>query len=280
MNVGTNLWTVYGWQLTSPISTETLRRLGEVGSRCVELVMDEHHNSADALIQRRLELMSALERADMTVPSIGSVLFHQYNFASKDDSIRNRAFMTAQDGCRVAAAFGAGVLLVIAGQQEPGVEYEQTYQTAVESLQRTASYAAAEGITLGVENVPGNFLSSPGEYARFIRDVDRPNVRAYLDFGNGAAIGPSFPENWITAVSGLIALVHAKDYDSKMGAFVCCGQGDLDWEAVRGALDIVRYDGCLIVETPPHGGAGTIDPSAGLEAAQMSIAGLKRLVLP
>jgi len=278
VNIGVNLWTVYGWQLTSPIETGALQRLGELGCRCVELVMDEGHNSADALVRRRAELIATIEDAGMSMPSLATTLFGQYNLASQDSATRERGIATVQEGCRVAAAFGARVFLVVAGRQEPGVEYEKSYATAVESLQRAASYAADAGVTIGVENVPGNFLCSPGEYARLIRDVGSSSVGAYLDFGNGAAVGPSFPENWITAVADTIALVHAKDYDSRTGAFVCCGQGDLDWTAVLAALNSAHYDDCLLIETPPLGGVGKIDPQAGLQAAQASIIGLRRFL--
>jgi len=276
MKIGVNLWTVYGWDPPETISNEVIRALAEMGSHGVELVVDENHNTAELLLARRKQLAALLADLGLEVPSLGTTLFWRYNLASQDEALRRRGLETVQTGCRVAQAFGARVLLVLAGLQEPGTEYARTYETAVNSLRRAAEYAADMGVVIGVENVPSNFLCSPAEYARFIADVDRPEVGAYLDFGNGASIGPGYPENWVTALRGRIAMVHAKDYDHGFKAFVCCGQGDLAWEQVFSALRDVGYDDYLIVETPPKGGRGQPGQAAGLQAAQTSLTWLAR----
>lgn len=274
MKIGVNLWTVYGWDPPETVSDEVIRALAGIGSQGLELVLDENHNTAELLLARRERLAALLADLGLDVPSLASALFWRYNLASQDQALRQRGLETVQSGCRLARALGARVFLVVAGLQEPGTEYARTYQTAVTSLRRAASYAEDAGVMLGVENVPSNFLCSPGEYAQFIADVDQPAVQAYLDFGNGASIGPGYPENWITALGGRIAMVHAKDYDQGLKAFVCCGQGDLAWGQVFAALQEVGYDGYLIVETPPKAGRGQPGRAAGLQAAQASLAWL------
>jgi L-ribulose-5-phosphate 3-epimerase len=278
MKIGVNLWTVYGWDPPETISNEVIRALAEMGSQGVELVLDENHNTAELLLARREQLTALRAETGLEVPSVGTTLFWRYNMASQDEALRRRGLETVQTGCRVTQAFGARVFLVVAGLQEPGTEYARTYETAVYSLRRAAEYAADMGVVIGVENVPSNFLCSPGEYAQFIADVDHPAVQAYLDFGNGTSIGPGYPENWITAVRGRIAMVHAKDYDHGFKAFVCCGQGDLDWERVFSALEDVGYNDYLIVETPPRGGRGQPNRAAGLQAAQTSLMWLAQFV--
>ena len=209
----------------------------------------------------------------MPPPSSGAI-----NLASQDPDLRHQGVEVIRGGCDVAAAYGAGVFLVVAGQQEPHTEYARTYETAVRTLRQAADYAADQGIVVGVENVLTNFLGSPGEYAHFIADVDHPSVRAYLDFGNGMSVGPGYPENWITAVRGHIAAVHAKDYDRGLKAYVCCGEGDLPWADTFSALREVGYDGYLLVETPPKAGCGQPTPAAGLHAARTSLSWLAQFV--
>jgi sugar phosphate isomerase/epimerase len=101
-------------------------------------------------------------------------------------------------------------------------------------------------------------------------------VQAYVDFGNGMSVGSGYPENWITALRGHIAMVHAKDYDRAFRAYVCCGQGDLSWVDTFAALAEVGYDGYLMVETPPRGGRGQPSQEAGLQAAETSLRWLAR----
>ena len=254
--------------------------MAEMGSQAVELVMDEDHNSAQALLENQPELSALLADRGLDMPSLGSTLFWRYNLASQDEAVRKQGIEVIRQGCRVAAAYGAGVFLVVAGQQETGVEYARSWKTAVSSIRQAADYAADLGVTIGVENVRTNFLCSPGEYAQFIDAVDHPAVRAYLDFGNGSSfgfqIGP--PENWITAVKERIAMVHAKDYDHGLDSYVCCGQGSLNWDNIFSALHDVGYDGYLLVETPPKGGKSEPTTAAGLHAAETSLRWLKEFV--
>ncbi|MGQ9501659.1 MAG: sugar phosphate isomerase/epimerase family protein [Anaerolineae bacterium] len=277
MKLGVNLWTVYGWEPAETVNEAVLQALAAMGSQGIELVVDEAHHTAEILLGRNA-LPQRIKDLGLEVPSIGSVLFWRYNLASQNEELRQRGLETIRVGCRVAQAFGARVLLVLAGQQEPRTEYTRSYDTAISTLRQAAHYAREAGITLGVENVPGNFLCSPDEYARFIRDVNDPTVQAYLDFANGSMIGNSPPENWITAVKGHIAMVHAKDYDPTCRSFVCCGQGDLNWQVIFTTLREVGYDGYLIVETPPKNGHSPIQWRAGLHAAQMSLVWLQQFI--
>lgn len=276
MKLGVNLWTVFGWRPREEVSREVLTAIAAMGSEAVELTLDEDLHSYEALIARREELAGWAEDLGLDIPSIGTTLLWRYNLGSQGEEERGRAIEIVRHGCRVTNAYGAKVFLVVAGQQEPGVEYARTYETAIASLQAVADHAADLGVVIGVENVKTSFIGSPGEYSRFIADVDRPAVQAYLDFGNGASVGPSYPENWITAVRGQIAAVQAKDYDRGLDAYVCCGQGSLDWQAVFSALEDVGYNGYLLVETPPKAGRESPSVEAGLHAAETSLRWLER----
>ncbi len=279
MKLGVNLWTVYGWDLPEGVSAEVLKALAEMGCQGIELVVDENYNSPEELLRRRQELSALLAEMGLEVPGVGTTLFWRYNLASQDEALRRRGLALIREGCRVAEAFGAGAFLVLAGQQEPRTEYARSYETAINSLRQGAKYAADRGVVIGVENVQSNFISSPGEYAQFIADVDHPAVQAYLDFGNGMSVGPSYPENWITAVKGRIATVHAKDYDREFEAYVCCGLGDLSWEDTFSTLKEIGYNGYLTVETPPKGyGKGQPSLAAGLHAARTSLQWLAQFI--
>jgi L-ribulose-5-phosphate 3-epimerase len=278
IKIGVNLWTVYGWNVPEPILPEVLRAVGGTGVAGVELVLDESANTADALLGRRAELQAALASAELEVPSVATTLFWRYNLASQDPQVRRRALGIVRDGCRLARGYGARVFLVVAGVQEHNTEYARTYDTAVETFQEAARLADGDGVILGIENVPSSFLSTPREYAQFLADVDRPAVRAYLDPANGAALGNGYPENWVTAVRGRIAMAHAKDYDRRLRVHVPCGQGELGWDAIVATLRSVGYDDYLMIETPPMGGQGRFGVEAGIAAAETSAKWLRRYV--
>lgn len=280
MKLAVNLWTVYGWDVSEPVSADVLRALARMGSQGVELVIDESANSAETLLNRRQELSALLAELELETPGIGTGLFWRYNLASQDETMRRKGLELVRAGCRVAQAYGAPVLLILAGQQEAQTEYARSYATSLESMRQAAQIAADAGIILGVENVRTSLLGSPGEYAGYLTDVDHPSVQAYLDFGNGMSVGPGFAENWVSAVAGRIATVHAKDYDGAVDSHVCCGLGDVDWQATLAALRAANYDGFLTVETPPrgHGSRPPMTRAAGLHAAQTSLQWLRGLI--
>lgn len=278
MKIGVNLWTVYGWQPDRPIGINEIAAIAKMGAKGIELIIDEAYNSAERLIDRYEELSSLFLSLNLDIPSIATTLFGKYPFTAQDKKTRQSALDLVTSGCKVANRYGAKVFLAIAGKQEPDTPYVQTYETAVTTLRQAATVAHNEGVIIGIENVPGSFLGSPGEFAQFIRDVDHPAVKAYLDFGNGASVGPSYPENWISAVKDEIAMVHAKDYDARHKLYVPCGQGDLDWNKVFEHLVATNYTSFLLVETPPKGGFAPMSTEAGLLAAQASISWLERFL--
>ena len=276
MKIGMNLWTIYGWQLPERASERVLGAVADMGIEAVELVVDEEMNSAQELLSQQDEIRAILARHNLTVPTIASALFWKYNLGSKDEEARRRGIEIIQGMCRVAKVYGARTILVVAGQQEPHTPYALTWNTAIRSIRQAAKTAEDLGVLIGVENVGTNFLDSPGEMARFIADVDHPNVGCYLDLGNAMYVFEGYPENWCTALAGKIVAVHVKDYDKKSGQLVYCGQGDLPWAEVLPVLKECGYDDYLMVETPPEQ-MGDIE--AGLDAARQSFEGIRRFLV-
>lgn len=272
MQIGMNLWTVYGWQLATRPDERVLGALAEMGVRAVEIVVDEGANSAENLLAHQAEIQALLRKYGMVVPSVASALFWRYNLGAKDASVRQHAVEIIEGMARVANAYGAGVVLIVAGQQEAHTPFAQTWNHAVASVQQAAQVAEQLAVQIGVENVGSNFLDSPGEMAQFLADVNRPNVGSYLDLGNAMSVLNGYPENWCTALAGKIVCVHVKDYDRQSRQSVNCGQGQLPWGEVLPVLKEAGYDGYLFIETPPDPGG---DIEAGLAAARESLAGMK-----
>jgi len=272
MQLGMNLWTVYGWRLPARPDEQVIAALAAMGVRAVELVVDEDANSVENLLAHREELQALLTKYGMVVPSIASALFWQYNLGSTDAETRNHAVNIIEGMCQVAQAFGASTVLIVAGLQEPHTPFVQTWDNAVRSVRRAARTAEELDILIGVENVGCNFLSSPGEMAGFIADVDHPQVGVYLDLGNAMSLLNGYPENWCTTLAGKIVCVHIKDYDPELGRSVNCGEGKLPWAEVLPVLKACGYDGYLFIETPPNPAS---DLDGGLAAAQASLTGMK-----
>jgi hexulose-6-phosphate isomerase len=276
MQLAMNLWTVYGWRLSSRPEERAIAALAEMGVRAVELIVDEEENSVENLLTHQQELQALLDKYGIAAPSVASTLFWRYNLASKDESVRAHAVSIVEGMCRVAKAYGAGVVLVVAGQQQAHTPFALTWNQAVRSLRRAARVAEELDVQIGVENVGSTFLNSPGEMARFLDDVNHPQVGVYLDLGNAYSMLNGFPENWCTALAGRIVCVHVKDYDRQARKGANCGKGTLPWAEVLPVLKECGYDGYLFVETPPE--QATLE--TGLVAARESLEGLKPFLPP
>ncbi len=61
-----------------------------------------------------------------------------------------------------------------------------------------------------------------------------------------------FPQDWIRTLEKSIVKVHLKGFKRKESGYewVNLGDGDVDWEAVRGAFRDIAYSGSATVELP------------------------------
>ncbi|MDB5320038.1 MAG: hypothetical protein JWN40_1669 [Phycisphaerales bacterium] len=122
-----------------------------------------------------------------------------------------------------------------------------TSRAAVEKLLPLAEELK---IIIGLENVWNNLWVTPALYKHFVSSFANPWARAYFDIGNHVKYSP--PQEWIKVLGPLICKLHVKDFklneDGHGGKFVHPRDGNIDWPAVRKALDEAGYDGWATIE--------------------------------
>ncbi len=124
------------------------------------------------------------------------------------------------------------------------IDYEVAYDRALQGLTELAPFAESHGVIIGVENIWNKFLLSPLEMRGFIDAVNSPFVGVWLDVANMLMFG--YPEQWIRILNARIKKVHFKDFRrgvNSLHGFVDLLAGDVDWKAVRAALEAVGYSG-------------------------------------
>ncbi|NPV54597.1 MAG: TIM barrel protein [Firmicutes bacterium] len=280
MRIGINLWTLWGFEKPRLIDASVLKELHSFGADAIEWVLDEGHCNYAAFMAQKPRLQDAIASIGMKATSVASGLFWKYNLSSTREEVRRKGLEVVRAECEVASAFGAKVVLVIAGLPESGATYREQMDAAIRTLSEAGRIAAEYGVIVGIENVWSGFIASPSEYATLLDRVDSPHVKAYLDIGNALAAG--LPEQWLEAVQGRIALVHVKDFNLQDGSrrgWRICGRGNMAWTEILSALRKTGYDGYLIVETPPDFPIGEdIRIDHGLAAARESVGFLRRLL--
>jgi hexulose-6-phosphate isomerase len=161
---------------------------------------------------------------------------------------------------RAAARLDVRTVLVLPGAVDNSlfaadsevVPYRHAYEHALAGLRTLAAEAEDLDVTLAVENVWNKFLLSPLEFRQFIDDVGSTHVRVYLDVGNIVRTG--FPEDWIEILGSRIHAVQVKDFrrsTDNITGFVGLLQGDVNWPAVRDALQAISYSGWITGEVLP-----------------------------
>ncbi len=159
----------------------------------------------------------------------------------------------------LATAVGATAVLLVAGRVNETMPYKENYERTQATIREAIPYAEEKQVHLLVENVWNNFLLSPLEMARYVDELDSPFVGAYFDVGN--VVRFAYPEHWIPVLGERIKRVHIKEYcrDKQnneglwKGFNVELGEGSIDWEAVRGELIAINYNGWITAEV---GGGG------------------------
>ncbi len=128
--------------------------------------------------------------------------------------------------------------------------HDRATDTSRAAVEKLIPLAAELKVVIGLENVWNNLWVKPDLYAHFVSSFKNPWVKAYFDIGNHVKYAP--PQEYIQKLGPLVAKVHIKDFklnpNGHGGNFVHPRDGNIDWPAVRRALDRAGYDGWATIE--------------------------------
>ncbi|MBP5319778.1 MAG: TIM barrel protein [Kiritimatiellae bacterium] len=207
------------------------------------------------------------------------------NFNANDPAERQASIKDVERMIRIAGAYGASTILLVPcriggkmprpsqfdiafdpgtlkmtravkGDNAPFADYIAAQNLAtersIEAVKQLIPTAAAEGVTIALENVWNNLWVLPAFASAFIRSFNDPWVKAYLDLGNHVRYAPV--EEWLTALEGITAKLHIKDFlidrqKGNEGTFVPINKGSINWVSVRETIEKVRYNGWVTIES-------------------------------
>ncbi len=166
-----------------------------------------------------------------------------------DPAVVEKGKKEIETALRTAQAAGADVVLLVPAVVNDSVGYAEAWERSQKNIRAMIPLAAELKVVIAVENVWNKFLLSPLEFARYVDEFDSPWVRAYIDVGNMVIFG--YPEDWIRTIGKRIVKLHIKDF-KRDGSQWCKlpYEGDVNWPAVRKALDEIGYEGFGTEEFP------------------------------
>ncbi|HBT51001.1 MAG TPA: xylulose 5-phosphate 3-epimerase [Petrotoga sp.] len=257
MKKGINIWS---FDFALPLSKK-INIAKETGFDGIELSLDEEGEiNLKSSEKDLLKIKQLAKDYNIQIPSIASGLYWKYSLTSNDHSIRQKAKDIVKKQLEVASILGADTILVIPGivgaDFVPNceiVEYEVTYERALEAFLELKVDAEKFKVNIGLENVWNKFLLSPLEMRDFIDKVNSPYVGVYLDVGNVIYMG--YPEHWVKILDKRIKKVHLKDFKRSIGnlnGFVDLLAGDVNFPKVIDNLESIGYDSYLTAEMNPY----------------------------
>lgn len=186
--------------------------------------------------------------------------------ASLDPAVRRRTAELHAHYAGIAASMGARIA-VVHPCLEPVADADRAerIERSKESMAALAEVAAAEGLTLCVENLPRSCL---GNRAAELLDIVSVDPRLRVCFDTNHLLGESHAD-FLAAAGPLIATLHVSDYDFRNERHWLPGEGRIDWRALADGLDAIGYRDAFTYELSFKGEQKTVSRGRDLVPADL-----------
>ena len=196
------------------------------------------------------KVKGVVAKAGAKVVGVTTLDLFRFTLTTNDTQNRGAAVDIVRKMVDICSFLDGKIVLIEPGVVTSKLSYQTAYRNCQEALKEAARYAEQKNIVLALENVWGKFLMSPMEFCAFVDSFKSEAVGAYFDVANVLAFG--YPQDWIRILSHRIKSIHFKDYRIAAGGvhgFCNPFDGDVDWVAVKRALEEVNYSGYIVAET-------------------------------
>lgn len=183
-----------------------------------------------------------------------------------DAAIRRQRVAYTIRALEIAHDLGGPPVSVTTGRRtrEPlAVQRERLKRTLDPVLDR----AEALGVNVGIEYEPDLVIERGEDLISLIRELPHPRLGANLDLGHAWVVSDDL-DAVCAGLKGRIWNCHLEDIKDRVHAHLVPGEGNLDFAAVRKALEGIGYAGFLTMELYPYADRPTY-------AAEKSIAFLR-----
>ena len=184
------------------------------------------------------------------------------SLASENEEERRKAVAFTRRYIEVASLLGVETILVVAGAtrvawdpSRPIQSYKSVWDRSLATLEEIKGDLDKYQVNVGLENVWNRFLISPMEWKFYLEAVNHPRIGMYFDIGNCEFQVPAV--DFIEILGDKIKAIHVKNFigNDSCGTLHGFGddllKGDVDFAAVKKALEAMNYKGTLTAEMIP-----------------------------
>ncbi|AAU36654.1 L-ribulose-5-phosphate 3-epimerase [Basfia succiniciproducens] len=214
---------------------------------------DERLARLDWTPEQRIELVSAIIKTGVTIPSMCLSGHRRFPFGSHDEATRQKAYEIMEKAIKLAVDLGIRTIQLAGYDVYYEEQDEGTLQRFREGMEWATELAASNEVTLAMEIMDTKFMSSISRWKKWDEIIKSPWFTVYPDVGNLSAWNDNVEEE-LTLGMDKISKIHLKDTykvtESCKGQFrdVPFGEGCVDFVNVFRILDKLNYRGAFLIE--------------------------------
>jgi sugar phosphate isomerase/epimerase len=263
---------------------EAIDLIGEIGFEGLDLILLSREDIQGFWTGPRVAAMKKqLEGHKLAVAQF--VIFQPVieGLTSTDAEVRERNLDYFEDGCRLGRQFGAPIINIVApwarelsrpgggylpryydlpdpkpGEKfhidiAPGFDWEQLWQTYIDSTKACLERVKAHGMQLSIEHHTHTMIPDATTFLRLWDAIRDPALGYNMDVG-WTLSQREYPPVAIHKVKNHLMNLHMRDIDGLMREFVHVGEGVMDFKAIADALKATGFQGFLSIEQDKHPG--------------------------
>lgn len=214
---------------------------------------DERLARLDWTPEERIELVSAIIKTGVTIPSMCLSGHRRFPFGSHDEATRRKAYEIMEKAIKLAVDLGIRTIQLAGYDVYYEEQDEGTLQRFREGMEWATELAAGHEVTLAVEIMDTEFMSSITRWKKWDEIIKSPWFTVYPDVGNLSAWNDNVEEE-LTLGIDKISKIHLKDTykvtETCKGQFrdVPFGEGCVDFVNIFRILDRLNYRGAFLIE--------------------------------
>jgi len=237
------LWTLKG------SFEEKLETAARSGVQSVEMV-GEYANWTDADIARVKKLARSFRLGIDAL--IATPDWNKRPVSMVDPAQHDNFLADVRNAITYAQKLDVPQILLMSGNAIPGRTHDEQYASLLEGSKRAGDLLAAANLTAIVEplnslvNHKGFFLTTCGEGANLIRQVDNPHVRLLFDIYH-EQVQEGNVIRTLTEAADLVSVFHVADNPGRNDP----GTGEINYRNVYKAIQKTGYGGYVAMEYLP-----------------------------